>query len=74
MENLRYKRRLALVRLAIIAAVRRAVAPLSRAADLACLERERCEAAELPSFFRAASVAGDRVVDGLRRGCDWPCS
>ena len=60
------------VRLAFLAAFRRADAPRLRAQVRACLEREAWDAAEWPSFFRAFEVARDRRADGLRREWLWP--
>jgi hypothetical protein len=59
--------RLRLVRLAFLAALRRDAEPRSRAADCACLDRERCDAALRPCFLRASVVARERRDVGLRR-------
>lgn len=60
-----------LVRTACAAERRRAAAPRFWAVARPCLESDLRDAAALPSRFRTALTARERVSDGLRR--EWLC-
>ena len=55
------------VRPPLRAAARRLAVPRRCAAERACLESDRCDAALRPSRFRALSVARERLAEGF-----WP--
>ena len=61
-----------LVRLAFVAAFRRAADPRLPAAVFACRDKDASEAAECPFRFRARLVARERRAEGFRRLWLWP--